>query len=98
MADLLLSMSAWMLISVTVLPIGVEFTRKYIDEREKFEALVILNEKLHEILVDGEIQPQQTITRNGKQYMFIPKIDTKEVCIEFEDIYKNKKTVCEFLE
>lgn len=98
MADLLLSLSAWMLISLTVLPIGIDFLKESMNEKVDYEARVILYEKLQEGLAEGQILPPHFISRNGKQYNFIPRTETKEVCIEYENDNKEKEIVCEFLE
>lgn len=98
MADLLLSLSAWMLVSLTILPIGIEFLKESSHEDNEFEATVLLYEKLHEMLVEGQVLLPQSIERNGKEYQFTPSEGTKEVCIEFENYHKQKEQVCEFIE
>lgn len=98
MIDLLLSLSAWILISMTVLPLGIHFLEESINEKEEYFATILLYEKLNELIEEGENPLTNTIFRNGKQYDFIPKSEMGEVCIQFENRNQKKEKVCEYWE
>ncbi|MFD2446042.1 phosphatase [Bacillus sp. CGMCC 1.16607] len=98
MVDLLLSLSCWMLISVTILPIGIQFMENSMDEKEEYAATVLLYEKLQEMIVEGEVPTAQKIIKNEKQYDMKSNLETKEVCIQFENRNQKKYEVCEYWE
>lgn len=98
MVDLILTLSAWILVSATILPMAIQFMIESNNEREKHIATGVLYEKLQEILVEGDIPTHQLIIKNGKQYEFIPDPVLKEVCIQFENNIQYKQKVCEFWE
>lgn len=98
MIDLLLSLSAWILVSMTILPMGIQFLEESTNEKEEYFATILLYEKLNELIVNAEIPISNTLFRNQKQYEFFQKSDTGEVCIQFENRNQKKKTVCEYWE
>jgi hypothetical protein len=98
MVDLLLTLSACILISSTILPMVIQLMKESTVEKERYAATVLLFEKLHELLIENQLPVNQTIVKNDKQYEFIPSLDLKEVCIQFENRNQNKQKVCEFLE
>lgn len=98
MIDLLLSLSAWILISMTILPMGIHLLEESTNEKEEYFASILLYEKLNEILDKPETPIANTIFRNQKQYDFFLKLETGEVCIQFENRNHKKRTVCEYRE
>lgn len=98
MVDLLLTMSACILISSTILPMVIQLMKASFEEKERYAATSVLYEKLHEILIEKQLPVNQIIIKNDKHYEFIPSPDLKEVCIQFEDHNQSKQKVCEFLE
>jgi hypothetical protein len=98
MVDLLLSVSAWILLSSTIIPLAVQFIVDSINEKESHQATVILYEKLHGILIDGIIPPTHSFKVADSTYVFTSSENGMEVCIQFEDRQFNKKKVCEYLE
>jgi Na+-translocating ferredoxin:NAD+ oxidoreductase RnfG subunit len=98
MVDLLLTLSAFILISSTILPMVIQLLKESIEEKEKYAATSVLYEKLHDILIEKQLPVNQKIIKNDKVYEFIPSPDLKEVCIQFEDHNQSKQKVCEFLE
>jgi competence protein ComGE len=98
MMDLLLSLSAWMLVASAILPMVIELMVDSVNEKNKFAATTILYAKLHEQLIQNQLPIYQIIVVKGKLYEIIPSADLKEVCIQFEDKNQDKKRVCEFWE
>lgn len=98
MVDLLLTLSACILISSTILPMVIQLMRESTEEKERYSATALLYEKLHEFLIENQLPVNQTIVKNDKQYEFLQSPDLKEVCIQFENHNQSKQKVCEFLE
>jgi hypothetical protein len=98
MVDLLLTLSACIVISSIILPMVIQLMKVSISEKEKYAATSVLYEKLHEILIEKQLPENQIIIKNGKIYEFIAIPDLKEVCVQFESHKESKQKVCEFLE
>lgn len=98
MIDLLLTMSAFILVGSMLLPMTINLMIESSHEKEIFTANALLYEKLHELLSTKQLPQYQLIEKQGKSYEFIPGPDQKEVCIHFEDRYQKPKKVCEFWE
>lgn len=98
MVDLLLTLSAFILISSTILPMVIQLMKESIEEKNRYVATSVLYEKLHDILIEKYLPVNQKIIKNDKEYEFIPSPDMKEGCIQFEIYNKSKQKVCEFLE
>jgi hypothetical protein len=98
MVDLLLTLTACILISSTILPMVIQLMKESTEEKERYTATALLYEKLHEFLIEKQLPVNQIIVKNDKQYEFIQSPDLKEVCIQFENHNQSKQKVCEFLE
>lgn len=99
MSDVLLTLSALILICSTILPQAIQYMRESLNEKVKYEATIVLYEKLHELLVEGQTPiTTEVISSSGKKYEFISNPLLKEVCIHYEDTGNFKKSVCEFWE
>jgi competence protein ComGE len=98
MVDLLLTLSAFLLMSATILPMVIQLMKESIEEKEKYAATTVLYEKLHELLIEKQLPVNQRIIKNDIEYEFIQSPDLKEVCIQYENQHQRKQKVCEFLE
>lgn len=98
LADLILSISVWMLISMTILPFIIQTIDQSMREKQQFQATIFLYNKLHEILNGNATTDNISIAENGITYKYLFYSENKELCIEYDDRRKGKQRLCEILE
>jgi competence protein ComGE len=98
MIDLVLTLSSWLLISSTLLPLAIQFMVDSSNETEKYKVTIILYEKLHESLVEGQPLTSHIMEINGDKFEIISNPEQKEVCIQYEDHSQANKRICEYWE
>ncbi|MCQ6273717.1 hypothetical protein JMM81_01835 [Bacillus sp. V3B] len=94
MAELLLSLSGWMLIACILVPMFIQLNKQSIQLQERSDALHILYEYLQTIVVENSDREDTIITRGNKQYEIVwqeAAVDGKtEVVISYEDVFGYK--------
>ncbi|MHC0035932.1 hypothetical protein [Pseudoneobacillus sp. C159] len=98
MFDIILTMSALLIIGSTILPIVLSTMSASVSEKETFTASVLLYEKLNELLAEKKQPEFQIVKKRGKTYEFLYIQATNQVCIQFDDPNQIQKRVCEYWE
>lgn len=94
MMDVVLNISALMVIGASVIPMTIHIMVKSSQVKEDHLATTYLYEKLHELIIAKQQPRFQTFEKNGVLFEIIPVLSQKEVCIQFEDYTKSKKRIC----
>ena len=68
MAELLLSLSCWILMASMVVPMLVQLHKQSVQIQEKQDALHILYEYMQEVRVEQRERENVTVTKENKQY------------------------------
>lgn len=92
MAELLLSLSGWILIAGVLVPMFIQLNKQSIQLQERSDALHILYEYLQTIVVENPDREDVIITRGDIQYEIVWReesgVDRKtEVAISYEDVF-----------
>jgi len=99
LAELLLSLSAWLVMASVVLPITIHLIGQSVDLRRETEALHLLYDRLKSMKVQGHNYVEAEVTElNGVIYRFhnVETIDgmETEVCVDFDGNFREVKTKC----
>ncbi|WP_394232935.1 competence type IV pilus minor pilin ComGE [Niallia oryzisoli] len=96
MAELIISLSGWLVISTTFVPVFIKLHHQLIQQEEKSEALHLFYEYLQTVIVEGQDRENIVITKEDKQYSIIWEGENlREVKICYEDVLGNKVEIHE---
>lgn len=91
MAELLLSLSGWILISSILVPMFIQLNKQSIELQERSEALHLLYEYVQTIIVENPNRENRVITRGDTQYEIVWQEESgdekTEVMIRYEDVF-----------
>jgi competence protein ComGE len=99
MAELLLSLSCWILMASMVVPMLVQLNKQSVQIQEKQDALHILYEYMREVRVDQREREDVTVTKENKAYRINWRGAGKsEVSIIYEDVFGETIQIHEYME
>ncbi len=88
LADMLLSLAAFVLASAVLLPLAIMVIEKTADVRTEGEASAILFDELMYLKITGEVSGRDWIAQNGNRYELTVTNDENdsawEVCVHYE--------------
>jgi competence protein ComGE len=91
MAELLLSLSGWLLIACILVPMFIQLNKQSIQIQERSDALHILYEYVQTIVVENPDRENVIITRGDTQYEIVWREESvnrkMEVAISYEDVF-----------
>lgn len=94
MAELLLSLSGWILIAGVLIPMFIQLNKQSIQLQERSDALHILYDYLQTIVVENPDRENVVITRGHAQYEIVwqgASAEGKtEVAISYENVFGQK--------
>jgi competence protein ComGE len=102
LADVLLSLSSWLMAATVLLPMAMFITGQTAALRQENNAAHLLYDHLHQLKLSPELTGQGSISRDGTVFTVIMKQHVvgvpSEVCIEYEDYFRIKKEKCALAE
>lgn len=102
MAELLFSLSIWLMVGLVLLPMTLKLLQEAEINRQTNEAIHLLYEELQAFKLEGKPIEDQSIIRNKQSFqivsMEIEKTSKKKVCVQFESMFKKKVQKCETIE
>ncbi|WP_019154487.1 competence type IV pilus minor pilin ComGE [Robertmurraya massiliosenegalensis] len=100
LVELFLSLTVWMLISLTLLPLYIHVSKQSLDMNKDITANHVLYESLHRYLLEGDFENGDIKRENEWFRIFWEKevnIPVK-VCVKYENSFEQEKEKCERLE
>ncbi|PLR76488.1 hypothetical protein CU633_16130 [Bacillus sp. V3-13] len=96
LAELLLSLSAWVLVASILLPAAMKLAGQSSTLQQETAALQLLYEELQMLASDGASLREYDAGRNGTSFHVYPKLNSTrtEVCVEFESLYHEEIIKC----
>lgn len=102
LAEVLLSLSAWLIATTTLLPLILFLIGQSIDHSHETDAIHLLYERLQELKVENQSIDFNPVIKNGITYhfkMIQPENGAlMEVCVEFDGYFSEKKSKCAYAE
>ncbi|WP_102274583.1 phosphatase [Cytobacillus massiliigabonensis] len=102
LAELLLTLSAWLLIASVLFPLIIQAVNQSLQVRQEFLAAEILYESLIDSKKRSVYPLNETIVVNQTLYEIITKENGEsanmEVCIKYEDFLQKSYETCEIFE
>lgn len=102
LAELLLTLSAWLVIASVFFPLIIDAVNKSMQLRQEYNALQLLYENLIEAKKEGVYPNIGTRMIDRTSYEMALETSEKEalveVCIKYEDILRNSYKKCEIFE
>jgi competence protein ComGE len=102
LAELLLSLSAWLIATTLLLPLSLNLIGQSIDLRHGTDALHLLYERLQEMKLGVTSTAIDTVEKNGAIFHY--KVihhepgSEVEVCVEYNSYFSEKRSKCAFTE
>lgn len=102
LAEVLLSLSAWLIATTTLLPLILFLIGQSIDHNHETAAMHLLYERLQELKVETPNIDMNPVIKNGTAYHY--KIvqhengTLMEVCVEFDGYFSEKISKCAYAE
>lgn len=88
MAELIISLSGWLLITSVFVPFYIQLQSQLMQLEEKSEALHLLYEYIQKVIVENPERENDVITKGDKQFTVIWQGDDKKaVMITYEDVF-----------
>lgn len=97
-AELLLSLSVWVLLTLFLLPIYIHMERQSLNTEYKREANRLLYDSLQEYVLTGHEIEGKTIVIRDKEYTITKDLAQLKVCVNYEETNKTLVSLCEILE
>jgi competence protein ComGE len=98
LADVLLSLSSWLMAATVLLPLAMFMIGQTAALRQENNAVHLLYEHLQQLKLYPGMQGPGSFSRGGTVFTIVIKDHGQgvpsEVCIEYEDYFRNKKTKC----
>ncbi|PLR85968.1 hypothetical protein CVD25_04440 [Bacillus canaveralius] len=100
LAELLLSLSAWVLAASFLLPAAMKLAWQSSTLQQENAALQLLYEELQMLVTDGASPRDYEVSKNGTNFHVYPKMNATgtEVCVEFESHFSKKISKCAAVE
>ena len=102
LAELLLSLSAWLIATTILLPLAIYLIGQSIDLRHGTDALHLVYERLQEVKLGIAPTEIDRIEKNGVvfNYKMIhhESESVMEVCVEYNGYFSEKRSKCAFTE
>lgn len=100
LVELLLSLSIWLLMTLSLLPIYTQVTKQSLDLQREEEAVRIMYEALQGYLLEGKLENGEV--HRGSHIFSISwqmgAFEPQGVCVSYEDVFEETKQKCERLE
>jgi competence protein ComGE len=91
MAELIISLSGWLLISGILVPLFIQVDKQSIEIQEKSEALHILYEYMQAVTIEDPVKENIIISGDYTQYEIVwgmeQEYGEKEVSIRYENVF-----------
>lgn len=91
MAELLISLSGWLLISGILVPLFIQVNQQSIEIQEKSEALHILYEYMQTVTMENPVKENKFLTGHHTNYEIVwgkeQENGKREVSIRYENVY-----------
>lgn len=102
LAELLLSLSAWLMAACVLLPLSISLITQSIDLRREADALYLLYDRLQEMKIRTEPIGTESINRNGTLFTIRASDHSPEslveVCVDFDGYFTKKMSKCAWAE
>ncbi|MDQ0156404.1 hypothetical protein [Robertmurraya andreesenii] len=101
LVELLLSLSMWILMTLSLLPLYIHVNKQSIDTQREITATHLMYDVLHVYLMEGIFEDREEVIKNGS-YLINWEAGSESrptrVCISYEDAFKEQQEKCERLE
>ena len=91
MAELIISLSGWLLISGVLVPIFIQVNKQSIEIQEKSEALHILYEYMQTVTIENPVKENKILSGNHTHYEIVWEMEQRdgkrEVSIRYENVF-----------
>ncbi|GLB58177.1 hypothetical protein NCCP133_03100 [Cytobacillus sp. NCCP-133] len=100
MAELLLSLSAWLIVAGVFFPLILGAIMHSLEIKQDFESTQLLYETLQQSVVSEPISTAKNVEINKSEYQLIIKEGSgmTEVCVRYEDVLHKAKEKCDVLQ
>lgn len=99
--ELLLSLSIWILMTLSLLPLYAHVNKQAMSIQKEVEATHLMYEVLHVYLMDG-IYENKEVARENAPYTIVwqqnHESNPTKVCIGYEDAFNQTRQKCEQIE
>lgn len=92
--EILLSFSIWIMIALFLIPAYIHLLKQIEQIDRDLTAYQLLFEYLQEVRMNINQQEDKVLMKKGVEYELI-WINEKEVCLDFEDVFDQKRQICE---
>jgi len=96
LAEHLLALSVWLLISLTFVPIYIHLQKQYEKSEENKQVTAIFYQYLIDLQLGEGEKNISTLENKGKRYS-VRWNENGRVCIYYEDVFRNKEEICEYI-
>lgn len=94
LADYLLALSLWVLISLTFIPIYIHIQKKFLSSEEHRYVYELFYQYLIDVQLKERGRDVSILEGNGKQYS-LKWVEEGNVCIIYEDVFHQEQSICE---
>lgn len=98
LAELLLSLSAWLLATGVLLPLVFTLTNQSYQLQLENVATHILYDELTKMNAENSVADNKSVSRNGVIYEIEWRASTMEVCVTFDGAGREKNEKCKIFE
>ncbi len=95
LVELLLSLSIWLVLTLFLLPMFIQVSKQSLNTQYSREASKILYDSLQESMFTGVIKDHLTVQRKGRSFTLIKEVSKNEVCVSYENAYKEEVLLCD---
>ena len=94
MAELMLSLAGWLLIAGLFVPYFIHIKKQTIQVEEQSVAYHLLYETMQTVLIEHSEEVNSTVVKDGTTYEIIWQEGEREMCIRYEDVFKQNNQLC----
>ena len=91
MAELIISLSGWLLISGILVPLFIQVNKQSIEIQEKSEALHILYEYMQTVTIENPVKENKILSGDHTNYEIVWEMERedgkREVSIHYENVF-----------
>jgi competence protein ComGE len=102
LADAMLSLSSWLMAATVLLPLAMFCIGQTASQRQETNASHLLYDHLQQLKFSPGQQDQSSYTRGGTVFTIVMRDFGQgvpsEVCVEYEDYFRNRKAKCALAE
>ncbi|MFE8702492.1 hypothetical protein ACFYKX_17995 [Cytobacillus sp. FJAT-54145] len=100
LVELYLSLAIWLFIGSGLVPVYIHLSKQSISLKQELEATHLLYETLSSSVVSGTSGGEGLVVRNNFTFTIDEHVeaDSLEVCISFENPFKEEFRKCEYVE